>query len=289
MDNWDEIRIAYAVAKLGTVSAAADALNVHRATVIRNINALEKALRAKVFIRHANGYSMTEAGKDLLTVAAITDEQFQNLFQRIKGVHSVIEGDLRITLLQPFTYLLFPAIERFQSSYPQVKVRVIETVNRLKLHYGEAHIAIRTGKRPESDDNFVSLFKRCSFGMFASPDYIKKHGKTIDLEAENLTHSFVCRDDEPQTSFERWAEKHIPNKNMTLCFGKVGTGQEAINAGLGIGFLPKDLVDKRYPSLIEVYPPNPEWTVDNWIVTHKDVHHTEKVQAFLKVLDLNSE
>ena len=43
MDNWDEIRTAYQVARMGTVSGAAEVLGVHHATVIRHIDALEGA------------------------------------------------------------------------------------------------------------------------------------------------------------------------------------------------------------------------------------------------------
>ena len=53
MDNWDEIRTAYQVARMGTVSGAADVLGVHHATVIRHIDALEGKLGEKLFQRHA--------------------------------------------------------------------------------------------------------------------------------------------------------------------------------------------------------------------------------------------
>ena len=85
MDNWDEIKTAYQVARLGTVSGAAEVLGVHHATVIRHIDALETQLGAKLFQRHARGYTATEAGKDLLQVAAATDDQFSQLAGRIKG------------------------------------------------------------------------------------------------------------------------------------------------------------------------------------------------------------
>ena len=49
MDNWDEIRTAFQVARLGTVSGAADVLGVHHATVIRHIDALEGRLGVKLF------------------------------------------------------------------------------------------------------------------------------------------------------------------------------------------------------------------------------------------------
>ena len=72
MDNWDEIRTAYQVARNGTVSGAAEVLGVHHATVIRHIDALEARLGVKLFQRHARGYTATEAGADLLQVAQAT-------------------------------------------------------------------------------------------------------------------------------------------------------------------------------------------------------------------------
>ena len=41
MENWDEVRTAYQVARMGTVSGAAEVLGVHHATVIRHIDAIE--------------------------------------------------------------------------------------------------------------------------------------------------------------------------------------------------------------------------------------------------------
>ena len=58
MDSWDEIRTAFHVARMGTVSGAADVLGVHHATVIRHIDALEGRLGAKLFQRHARGNSL---------------------------------------------------------------------------------------------------------------------------------------------------------------------------------------------------------------------------------------
>ena len=56
MDNWDEIRTAFQVARIGTVSGAAEILRVHHATVIRHIDALEQRLGVKLFQRHARGF-----------------------------------------------------------------------------------------------------------------------------------------------------------------------------------------------------------------------------------------
>ena len=74
MENWDEVRTAFQVARMGTVSGAAEVLGVHHATVIRHIDAIEARLGVKLFQRHARGYTPTEAGQDLLRVAQTTDE-----------------------------------------------------------------------------------------------------------------------------------------------------------------------------------------------------------------------
>jgi DNA-binding transcriptional LysR family regulator len=85
MDNWDEIRTAYQVARLGTVSGAAEVLGVHHATVIRHIDALEAALGAKLFQRHARGYTATEAGQDLLSVAGVATISSRSLPAASRG------------------------------------------------------------------------------------------------------------------------------------------------------------------------------------------------------------
>ncbi len=62
MDNWDELRTAYQVARLGTVSGAAEVLGVHHATVIRHIDALEGRMGVKLFQRHSRGIHADRGG-----------------------------------------------------------------------------------------------------------------------------------------------------------------------------------------------------------------------------------
>jgi DNA-binding transcriptional LysR family regulator len=105
MDSWDEIRTAFNVARIGTVSGAAEVLGVHHATVIRHIDALEERLGVKLFQRHARGYTPTEAGEDLLRVAQATDDQFSQLAGRIKGRGNDVSGELVVTSLGGLSHL----------------------------------------------------------------------------------------------------------------------------------------------------------------------------------------
>jgi len=113
MDNWDEIRTAFQVARRGTVSGAADELGVHHATVIRHIDALEQRLGVKLFQRHARGYTATEAGQDLLQVAQATDDQFTQLAGRIKGQGEGVSGELVVTSLESASPMLTPILVAF--------------------------------------------------------------------------------------------------------------------------------------------------------------------------------
>ena len=123
MDRWTEIRTAYQVAKFGTVSAAADYLGIHRATVIRHIDALEAELGGKVFQRHARGYTVTEVGEDLMRVAQRTEEHFEGLAGRTRGRAGEITGELIVTSPEGSSSLLLPVMGSFQRLNPQMTVK----------------------------------------------------------------------------------------------------------------------------------------------------------------------
>src|SRR6056297_675065 len=85
MDYWMELRTALMVARLGTVSAAAEALGVHPATVNRHVETLEGAFGPPLFQRHARGYAPTDAGRDMLEAAGRADEMLADLAGRARG------------------------------------------------------------------------------------------------------------------------------------------------------------------------------------------------------------
>ena len=96
-ESWDDIRAALAVARSGTVSGAAQLLDVHHATVIRRIDALEARLGAKLFQRHARGYALTEAGHLLLDAGSAVEARLAQMAARISGTGERIEGEIRVT------------------------------------------------------------------------------------------------------------------------------------------------------------------------------------------------
>ena len=280
MDNWDEIRTAYQVARLGTVSGAADVLGVHHATVIRHIAALEGRLGIKLFQRHARGYTPTEAGEDLLRVAQATDEQFQQLAGRIKGRGNDMTGELVITSLAGLAPLLSPALTAFQQEHPDLVLRYLTGDRLFRLEYGEAHVAIRAGAAPEEPDNVVQPFFQQAYGLYAVKSYADRMGLP-DGPDDFAGHAFVGPDDPSMRApFNKWLRQTVDEDSIRFRSSESRALELAVLEGAGIGFLPL-WEAARHDDLLEVMPPLDDWVVQMWLVTHVDLHRTVKVQTLL--------
>lgn len=280
MDNWDEIRTAYQVARMGTVSGAADVLGVHHATVIRHIDSLEKRLGEKLFQRHARGYTATEAGRDLLAVAQGAEDQFAQLANRIKGHGETVTGELVITSIADISHHLSDVLVKFQAEYPGLIVRFLTGQRLFRLDYGEAHVAVRAGAAPSEPDYVAQPFLVLHHGLYASRSYAAAHGlpkRDVDLE----NHRFVVNDDaESRAPFYHWLRNLVPPEALSFRAAEPAPIYDAISSGAGLGFMSR-IAAAHYPDLIEVMPPRPEWSANLWLVTHVDLHRTLKVQRFL--------
>lgn len=283
MENWDEIRTAFQVARLGTVSGAADVLGVHHATVIRHIDALEKRLGAKLFQRHARGYTPTESGRDLLAVAQTTDEQFGQLASRIKGQGEEVAGEMVVTAITGIADLLTPVLAAYQAAHPKVIIRFLTDMRVFRLDYGEAHVAIRAGEAPQEPDNVVQPLVKMENGLYAARSYIAAHG--LPLTVDDLAHHrFIGPDNvDNRAPFYRWLRDRVAPDRIVVRITEPSANLAALEAGMGLGFCGSHYANS-HPDLVEVMAPRPEWDAPLWIVTHVDLHRTLKVQSFLTCL-----
>ena len=283
MENWGEVRTAYQVALQGTVSGAADVLGVHHATVIRHIDALEDKLGAKLFQRHARGYTPTEAGDDLLRVAQATEDQFNQLQGRIKGRGEGVAGELVVTSLVGMAGQFAPVMAQFQRDYPNVIIRYLTGDRLFRLEYGEAHVAIRAGAAPEQPDNVVQPFFRHPFALYATRAYVEANGMPKS-DSELAQHRLVSHDSlDTRAPMFRWLREQVPESAYVFRSSDMRAMTEAVVAGAGIGFVPV-YEAKRHTDLVQIMPPRDEWASQLWLVTHVDLHRAAKVQTFLKYL-----
>lgn len=283
VENWNEIRTAYHVARLGTLSAAADFLGVHHATVIRHIDTLEAQLQTKLFQRHPRGYEPTEAGRDLMQIAGATEEQFSQLGGRLRGKSATVSGELVITTLSGLSTYFTPMLIEFQKLNPEVRINLVSDERLLKLEYGEAHVALRAGRRPEEPDNVVQLLCHMPISLYAHKSYVEKHGLLLgDEDAKN--HFFVSADtNSGRSPFGKWAQQFINPESVVFRSREAHSLYDAVSAGAGIGFLTESGAAEN-KDLVQMSPSRPEWDTVVWLVTHIDLHRSAKVQAFSKFL-----
>jgi len=283
MDKWAELRTAFQVAKLGTVSAAAEALGYHRATVNRHIDLLEAEIGARIFIRHARGYALTEVGEDMLRVAEKTESLIDDLAGRVQGGKAQIDGEIKLTILAPFAGILMPAVTAFRAENPQCTVVIDASEDLAKLEYGEAHIALRAGAKPDHPDYVVHHFGKVGFNLFAHESYVNEHGLPKGMD-DLAKHKFVVplvQNNAPP--FAAWIKDHVREDQIAMASRDIWVSVEAIASGVGIGFMGNHEAIKR-GSFRAILPQNKAWSVPLWLVTHVDLHRTQKVQAMSSLL-----
>lgn len=282
-DDWDEIRTAYQVAKVGTVSGAAEVLGVHHATVIRHVDALEARMGTKLFQRHPRGYTPTEAGMQLLAVGQATEDQFAQLAARIAGSGEEISGELIITAPPTVGAVLAPAFAMLLRDHPGLKLHFLTDLRVFRLEYGEAHVAIRAGTKPAEPDNVVQSLGNNRMGLYASRGYVAHYGLPVGTD-DLARHRFVGTEArESRAPFFRWLTETVPEEAIVYTANSLEGQSAAVRAGVGIGFMPV-VEGRRDSDLVEVLGPQPEWESSLWLVTHVDLHRTPKVQAALQAI-----
>jgi len=144
MIDWDDVRYFLAVARGGSVRAAAKRLGVNHATVLRRIAQLEERLGAQMFEKLPSGYRQTAAGEEVLELAIQMEASSHQLETRVLGRDQSARGLLRVTL-PPFlaTHLLMPDLADFARVHPDIEMEIASTGEVVNLTKREADVAIR--------------------------------------------------------------------------------------------------------------------------------------------------
>ena len=256
-NDWNDIHVAYQVVLSGTLSAAAEALDVHHSTVLRRINALEKRLGARLFHRHARGYTPTEAGLMLKQVAENTQTNFDRLFGQLQGVDTQLKGTLVVTTVNAMAANITPILAEFQALYPEIKLEFAAESRIYKLEHGEAHVGIRPGAKPTDPDYVVQALAHSYTTLYGSRDYVKRHGKMKTLE-DIEGHRFVSTINPYRfIKFMEWMETNVPEEQIYFRSSDFMGFIPAIRAGFGIAPLSCWLANSE-PELVPMLPPPPE-------------------------------
>ncbi|MCF2859208.1 LysR family transcriptional regulator [Pseudoalteromonas sp. SMS1] len=284
MNKWTEVKTAYRLGKLGTLSATAEDLGIHRSTVMRHIDALEATLSVKLFQRNDRGYIPTEAGLEVMRLGEVTDIQFTQFANKASSAECELAGKLSITCVSELAPMLMPLIMEYQALFPKMQVDILGDIRKFALEYGEADVAIRMGPRPDTPDNIVFEFAQIELKLCAHVDYIERFGTP---NKSNITeHKFIALNERvAHLPWNEWIYNHIPPQQIVLTSSVGQVLNYALHHGFGIGVSTKETITNT-PTLIEIDIAQ-QWQVNAWMLVHRDMLNIPKVRAFIDLVKRN--
>ena len=126
MDRLNAMALLVKVTELGSMSAAARALNMPLTTVSRHIGELESALGVRLLARTTRKLTLTDAGVDYVAAARRILEEVENAERQATGEYQEPKGELVISAPTMFgRQHVLPVISEFIARYPLIRVRLL--------------------------------------------------------------------------------------------------------------------------------------------------------------------
>jgi len=121
------LRYFIAIARCGSVSAAADALHVAQPSLSQHIHRIEEELSVKLLIRSARGVTLTESGQRLLAHADDIVGRLDAAVAEMRDLSDEVGGPVSIGLPSVAgNVLTVPLAETIRHELPNVTLRMME-------------------------------------------------------------------------------------------------------------------------------------------------------------------
>ena len=183
MDRWTEIELFVQVAETGSLSRAAEALDLSNAAASRHLSALEERLGARLVERNTRRLYLTDTGQEFFSRARAILSDLKDAESAVNATALNPTGMLRITASLSFSiHHVAPLLREYTQRYPNVTVHV-ESANRyLDIIDNNIDVAIRT-REYEPDSNItIRRLAQTRRILAASPRYLAQHGRPASLE-----------------------------------------------------------------------------------------------------------
>ncbi|MEV5527122.1 LysR family transcriptional regulator [Streptomyces prunicolor] len=229
------VNLAYflEVARTGSVTEAAHALNVAPSAISRQVAKLESGIGVPLFARHPRGMTLTEAGSRLLAHARRTETESTTLVEELRTGRGAEARSVAVACSEGFARRLVPrAIADFRCAHPDVAFRV-DVVARQeatrRVVEGLADVAVTYTMGPQhdvrvecavvvpvaaivplghelADRDRIGLADLCAYPLaLASPGTSQRELFDIGAQLEGITvrPALVCDSLAPQYEFVR--------------------------------------------------------------------------------------
>ncbi|WP_417727992.1 LysR family transcriptional regulator [Roseovarius sp.] len=279
--DWDKLRIFHAVADAGSLTHAGEQLHLSQSAVSRQVRALEEALNATLFHRHARGLILTEQGELLFDATRAMLKRLDAATARIRDSEEEVFGELRVTTTTGFgTLWLAPRLPKLYEKYPDLKIDLMLEERVLDLPMREADVAIRM-KEPSQADLIRKRLMSVHMCLYATRSYLEVHGEPTALD-EMSAHRLICQN---PRSAQVGAGAMLVNELMTNDISSLLTVNnyfgvlQGVLQDLGIGVLP-DYLTRDFPQLVRVLPEVQSVEVPVFLAYPEELRHSKRISAF---------
>ncbi len=239
------------VARLGSVSRAAEALYVTQPKLTARLHALERELGQRLFVRGRQGMRLTDAGRAFLPYAERALRALRDGRRAIDELERATAGQLAIAAAPAVsTYLLPAVLERFVALHPRVEVAVrtghsedvLEMVLRDEVQLGLG----RALRHPEVE---LRPFHEEELVLVVAPDHpFARHGAVsmVELGSQQLI------------LFDRTSSYYEVTQVAFLAAGvtmhgvmeldNIEAAKKMVERGLGVALLPRTAVTREVDS-----------------------------------------
>jgi DNA-binding transcriptional LysR family regulator len=267
-----QLKTLHTVAKLGSVSRAAEELRLTQPAVSLQIRLLEDGAGAPLLQRVGRGIQLTAAGEILARYALEILDLWNGAADDLAALQGEQGGTLRIGAITTAEYLIPPFLVRFTEQRPQVKVQLkvgnrADIIRMLATH--EIDLAIM-GSAPRELRTSATAFAKHPMAFVASPSHPLMKKKRLSLDDLKSANMFVR---ERGSGTRSTIENLFKQEGHKLHIGSELSSNEAIKqlveAGLGISFLSLHACSLEFQAGLLALLPLPGNPIErDWYVMH---------------------
>ncbi|AIC21216.1 MULTISPECIES: LysR family transcriptional regulator [Pseudomonas] len=195
--DFNAVRMFVSVAQTGSLSAAAERLEIPLPTLSRRIRELEQQLKVQLLERSVRGTKLTDSGARLYEHASRGIEALVEGEQAVISDQALLKGRLRLSLPPAFEPW-WDVLSAFQRRYPQIEVSVHTTERRIDLIEDGVDVALRVGAITHETMVARRLLSYRHL-LVASPGLIERLGPPSSVEALNAYPCGVWSQGSPGT------------------------------------------------------------------------------------------
>ncbi|MCC8394291.1 LysR family transcriptional regulator [Paraburkholderia sp. MMS20-SJTR3] len=253
--DWEDIRVFLALARHGSLSAAARTLSVNHATISRRIRSLEASLGDKLVERRPEGYVLTPAGTRTLSAAREMEKAVQTLGRG--ELDGAPKGLVRINASPALSQgFLISRLAKLPLLYPGIDIDLATDLRSISLDRHEADIAIRLDPPPVAD-LIAKRLGSMAYGFYGVPAICQR---VEDGEAPVFVGFDETNADIPDA---RWLTREYPHARVAFRANNQIAQASAARSGVGLALLPHYIgrkePDLRLCQITPVPPPREIW------------------------------